>query len=652
MAEVFAVMSTRVEVFAVMSTRTGLIPIAALATVVVLLSGCGGGGGGGGIATGTPLTILTNTAGSGSLPETRDASVAAPLESGEAVVYDFSTGREITRSPLDSNGRCTVRVSPGLTAVVVVTGTRQGKQYRLSTIIPVTPQAAAEYVADPITSLASEAIGKKYFRTNTVIDQATLDTVMNAASEFAHSNPSADYSVGGGVFGSAAYGQPGCINETAAANVLDAVPDTIDNDLVQAKNAVQQIKEAGVPLSEMLSQERPDIESIVTQAVIDKYAGIGDRIGTLIGPALFGELKVGDDWGISVFDLTPGRVYQATKTMDCIELNDAGAGTAGQIRITMADDGGTCTVTASKSGSTWTVTQRHSADSAQLYRVTIPQPPDEPGSNPSYSVTMSLEDSVFTTPVTFNGTLSATGASSSSYTQIVFNGTLNSPNLSSSGRLEVNFPSSKPAGADPDKTIYDFPSSFTMTNADIRVTGEGKTVRLTGGITASTANVQVDGGVSAWPRHIELNGGYTNSASGLAFEGSITGDWTNPAAGVDQTTAVGTVNVAGELTRSGHPSYYVNFTFNLNGGELTTDIDLQMGPSTLTGQATAALTHDGVSNADLTLTNQSDVEFNLTRSAAGVISGSIMVGESRVADISVEGGLLRIDYTDGTFEAF
>lgn len=636
-----------------MRTKSGLMSFAALAVAALLLAGCGGGGGGSKITTGTLLTILTDTAVSGSLSVSRDTNIAAPLNNGVAVAYDFRTGQEITRSPLDSNGRCTMRLSPGLTVAVVITGTRQGKTYRLSTVIPVTPQSTEEYRVDPVTSLAAEAVAMKHYRENKVIDQGTWDAVMEAAQEFAQSNPGTDYSVGGGVFGNASFGQPGCLDDSVAEDLLDAVPDTIDNSLAQSKNAVQQIKEAGVSLQNVLSQEAPDAQSIVTRALLDRYGALGERIGKLIGPALFGEIHLDNYERVSVFELTPGRVYRAVEgEWGGIFVTDAGAGTAGQIRINMADDGETYTLIASRSGSTWTITQSFTGDSQQQYRVTVPEIPENPGANPSYSAGISLRDSVFTTAITFEGTISATGSGSSSYTRLVFNGTLGGPNVTSTGRLEVNFPSTKPAGAREDQTIYNFPTSLSMANARVSVTNAGKTITVTGSINVGTAVIEQPDGIEAVPKTASLTGGYSNSSSKIAFEGNITADWSNPGAGQNLSTVVGTVSMTGEITRTGYSTYYANFAFTLNNGSISTDIDLRAGSNTLTGRATGTLTRDGVQNASLNLTNQAGVKFSLASESDGSVAGTITADSKKTADICIENGLLRIDYTDGTFEQF
>lgn len=621
--------------------------VAAIGLFMVFITGCGGGSPGPDTGGGDPvsLTISADTDGA--------SDVSAPLDPGAIVtVYNFRTGTEITKGTLVADGTCKVDVSSGLTVVVVITGVSGGKTYRLSTIIPSTPPSDTAYEANPATSIAAEAIAQKYFKEQ-VISQDTLDTVLPLAEAYVSSNPGADYSLSGTLITGAVtdFGNEAGLDD-ALDSIVSGVPDET-NGVALAKQAIQQIKEAGIPIKTMVNQERPDVEGIFGQAVKDKYTGLGNRLDTLIAPAMFGDWEFGDDWDISVFDLTLGRVYEADSSSGWLELTDAGSGTAGQIRITLNADGDIYTLVAAKSGSAWTITQTFSGDPSQLYRVTIPEVSDEPGSNPAVTGTISIKDNVFTTPLTFSGTLSATGPNKASYTKIVFNGTLTTPNVSSAGRFEINFPASKPAGATDEDVVYDFPTSFSMTNANITVTGEGTTVALTGSISITAVNIilDVDGELRPFPKTVEMTGTYSNSHSGLGFDGSITANWSNPATDTDETPAKGTVNMDGEMTREGHPTYYADLKFTLDSGTATCEIDLREGSNTLNGTATATITHDGVTNASMDLENQSGVTFSVS-DEGGTLSGDMKVGGTKVADISESSGLIRIDYTGGTYDEF
>lgn len=544
-------------------------------------------------------------------------------------------------------------MTPGLTVAVVVTGTLDGKVYRLSLLIPQVPSVDTEYVANPVTSLAAEAIAAKHFKKGVTIDQGTLDEVTEAAYDFYSSNPDADYSVGGGVFAGASFGGSNSLT-TAAQDVVDTVPTTINQNLVAAKNAVQTMKEAGVPLHSLFDQEYPDAQSIFTEAILDKYRALSNAFGQLIGPAIFGNLSTETESDISIFELELGKAYIVTDP-DILLISQTGTTDSNKIRITMTADGATLTVVATKASNSWTVKQTSSADAAMAYTVTLTDPQTIPETNPSANVTVSLKDKNFpTTGITFSGTVSASGENP--YSRFSFNGNLASPQVTMSGAFSVSFPSSVPTGADPGDKVYEWPTSASLSNGNIMVTGGGKTLSFTGGISIETVVYQDDGEPALGVKSVEMTGNYKNSNSKVEFKGSVTGAWTNaPTTG--NLNAKGTLNLHGELTRTGYPTHYADITFTLDSGRITADLDLRVGANTLTGTASATLDADGhlVGTSTLVLTSQAGVKFSLSRNAAGEYAGTIRAGspEEKVADISgSEGSLLRIDYVDSTFEEF
>jgi len=634
-----------------------LFSVTSVVIVAAVLAGCGGGGGG---QPGVTLTIGGDTSPQSSRADTRAATLIAPVDPGAVVtVYDFKTGSVIKTGTIDATGFCRLDITPGLTVAVVITGTRSGKSYRLSRIIPVVPVGDTEYVVGPATTLAAEAIGEKHYRTGAAIDEGTVDVVTGLAETYVQAHTSADFSVGGGLIAGTTFGAAGSLNATALQSIIDAVPNTIDNNLVAGKNAVQQIKEAGLPLEAILSQELPDANSIFTTEVAAKYEALAARLGKLILPSILGDLQYNASEA-SVFGLTVGQAYKVSEKVDGILViaDDPAHNQAGKITIIYTTipgetPAGTYKVEAVKSGSQWTVTQTFTGDPQQLYTVTVPEVPETgPGANPTLTINASLKDSDFSTPLTFSGTVRAAGTDPEHYTSITLSGTLSTPQLSSSGTFQANFPASLPAGADPSSSTYGFPTAFSMSNASITGTSGGTTIRLTGSVSVTTALITAGGGPEVLPKHIESSITYSNSHTGLSFSGSITGDWSNPASGVDETTAKGSLHVNGQLSREDHPTYSVDMRVTLDSGTATCQIDLRAGSATLQGTGSLALTATGLGSADLTLTNQNGVQFTIARDALGNITGSVKVGTTKVADITKEGDLLKITYTDHTFDAF
>ncbi|MDI6828548.1 MAG: hypothetical protein QME62_08710 [Armatimonadota bacterium] len=629
----------------------------ALATICisVFIAGCGGGGGG--EQPGTLLTIGADvyTGGTAGLSSVRaDSTLTAPLDAGSLVVaYDFETGKEVARGTLDSTGWCTLKITPGLTVAVVITGTREGKNFRFSTVIPQVPLDSKEYVLTPATSIAAEAIAQKFFKKGEQLDEGTFNKVLEVAAAFVEAHADSDYSLGGGIIGGDSFGAQDSLGDLVA-DVKDSVPDEIDDKLVLAKNAVQQIKEAGLPLEALVSQEPTDISNIFTDQIANKYHALFERLAKLIVPAVGGDIKYNSEDSVSVFELAMGHAYRVIGNYDGqLVIEDATGGQAGQITITYETSEGIYKLIATKSGSTWTVKQTSSKDSAQEYVVTISGFPENGlGANPSITGTFKLKDSVFTTPLTFNGTLSATGTDPDHYYQWVFDGALATPELSAQGRFQANFVTSLPSGADPNEdSIYSFPTGASMTNSKITLTGGGATIVLSGNISLTTQLVYENEYPQMEPKNFALSGAYSNSKSGLNFSGSITADWANPGAELNEASA--SLVLQGELLRSGHPTYYADMRFNLANSKVTSQFDLRAGSNTLAGTGTVTLDANGkVGSGSLTLTNQSGVQFAISVNASGVLSGTVkVVGETK-ANITKEGNLLKITYTDGTFDAF
>lgn len=620
-----------------------------------LMAGCGGGGGG--ETGGTLLTIGVDTfTGSGDeVRSVRATTLAAPLEDGAVVVVlNFETGREITRGTI-TGGFCTVTVPSGITVAVVVTGERGGKPYRLSTIIPVVPSAATEYLVTPVTTIAAEAVAQKYFRKSQV-DKDTFDAALAAAQAWVSTHFDSDYSLGGGVIAGNQFGAA----DSLSPDISIDVPD-ISNDVVKAKNAVRQIREAGAPIELMLSQEGTDVASIFTEEVGAKYQALATALGQLIIPVVTGDMEFnGSD--VDIFQLQSGKKYVAIRPLpDSIHLVLASeeAGQAGQITIEFEEEGETYTLVAALNGSTWTIEQNYTGDPLQEYVLTFPNLPEGgPGANPSLQASISLKDANFPTPLTFNGALSASGANPDSYTVIQFVGNLAAPQVTSSGTFRATFRSSIPAGARPEvDSIYEFPTSFSMSNASVQIKDSAKTITLRGDISVSmTSFVNDEGWPENKPSHVEINGAYTNTSSGLNFEGNIVGNWSNPTE-TDPLKSVATLTLNGTLSREGHPTYSADMTFGVNNGTVSSSISLRAGGSTLTGNGTGTLTAEGrIVNANLTLTNDQEVQFVFTTNASAEPSGSIKVGGDEVATIAVEdtgfGRQLRISYDDGTSETF
>lgn len=426
--------------------------------------------------------------------------------------------------------------------------------------------------------------------------------------------------------------------------------------MVSARNCVRQIRDAGVPLASMLAQERPDIEGIFTQEVAARYEDLITRLHALALPAMFGGMEyhdaAGDPIWPTVFDLEMGKAYKAELQEAgpddswLVLSDDSASNTPGQITITYQTAAGTYRrLVAKKSAFVWTITQTFSGDASQNYSISIPNPADEYGANPSMLVLISLKDSQFKTPLTFQGMLSAVGPDRGSYTRITFDGKLSSPEVSAQGKLQADFPTAVPNGADADRyDIYDFPIGFSASNCRI----EAGSIVISGNVSVLLEAFASSGRPALVPKHVEMTGAYSNGHTGLGFNGSITGDWANPRES-DPSRLTGSLHLHGEMTRKSYPGYYADISYSAEAGVSTANIELRAGNGSLTGTATG-----GSGGKSLSLVNQSGVRIAISCDASDRISGSMTVTGETVASITRVGTALRMTYrtTPSTFDEF
>ncbi|MEN6355945.1 MAG: hypothetical protein ABFD83_02545 [Armatimonadota bacterium] len=516
--------------------------LALVLIVALAIAGCGGGGGGGSTTplTGNPgvtLTIGADTAIGSTTAESRaETTINAKLDAGATIqVYNFATGELLPNTgTIDSNGFGTVNVTSGLSVVVVITGKIGDKNYRMSTIIPTVPQGNATYVADAATTLASEAISEAHYKTGTVIDSDTFDAVKAEAESYLAAHSDADVSLGGGLISGETFGAKGNLDSEKLAGLIAKGAEKIYNALVKAKNAVQQMKEVAMPWATLLNEESPNLKSVYNACasaidyapldeVAEKYEQLGSRMSKLLMPAFFGELYTSDyDYDSkSITDLEMGKGYQATLHEEAwgwswIEITKNPAYDAtGRITIKLTDSGVTYTVVATQpTSTTWQVVQTSSNDGTMYYKVVGLDESILDVTNPSANVSVSIKDSKITTPITFSGVVSATGANKSAYTAIQFNGTLTSAEVNAKGNFVANFLSAVPSGAQKDTTIYDYPTSLAMSGASCTVTGGSITASLSGDFSETMQVVTINGYAQSIPKTISLSGASISASSG------------------------------------------------------------------------------------------------------------------------------------------
>ena len=558
-----------------------------------------------------------------------------------------------------------------MSVVIVVIG-KAGtppKDYRLSTLIASVSDSTTEYVADPATSIAAEAFSANdgNYANNKVFSADDLAAVLAAAQTFVENNPDADYSItSGDIIAGTKFGQSDSLNSGAAgiSAVIDAV-QAIDSNLAVAKNMVNQIQEAGMPLRAMVSPENLDFRDVLTDDVLMNYQTVMEGAGKLLLPAVGsgGTTLGGDHGGLDISQLTVGHAYEVTgvNSDGRLELTDTGAGTAGQITMTYdmtsADPSGIYTVVAKHVGSNWEITQTFSGDTAQDYKLTVSDNAflANHGLNPTMGGTLSMKDKNFATPITFVGSISEVRqAGSDDITSATATGTLTTPLVTNTGTYSVQFATSKPSGAAAWQKIRDFPTRMTLTNSktELLLSG-GKKITISCNASSTTQFLTDDGYVSMEPNDIQFSGSYVNTNTGLDFSGdaSFSATWVTDGHRHDVPTA--SAHLKGELKKDAHPTYSVDITCAKTANNISADLSLAAGVNTLTGHGTSTLnTGTGISVASLTLTSSTGAVILLNQDSSDVRSGSITVGVEKVADISEVDHMIRIVFKDSTFKEF
>lgn len=714
--------------------------------LALILAGCGGGGGGGRTLTGGTgfVTTIGADAGGGEALS-RDSGIVAKLDAGAVIqAFDFTTGTLLATGTIGDNGMGNINLPPGKTVAIVVTGTRGGKPYRLSTVIPTVIADNQTYIAGPAETLAAEALAEKFYAKDTVIDKDTWSGLLDTAQQLITDNPDPDMSVGGGYVAGTAFGAADSLNPEAAADVIDGVPDIIDNGLAKAKNAVRLINTAGVPFKVFLDEEVPDLEAVAEatangiadvniRAFADKYRILGDRLGELFFPAINGDYYYDGQSGVGIDDLEVGKAYKVIgdRTPENALEDYPARNVAGVVTIVKENEGDTLTLTSRKNGTTWTLTEKSTADSRLNYTVILPDGVAS-RANPTIAASISLTDKDITTPLTLVGTVRLTGPAGGPYTTVVFTGAVTSLEVNATSQTTVKFPATVPEGAPESWDTYYYPSEITMnslngrfssgglvatvsgaysmkmtptvvmdnlvpmpteltlTSAALSVSGNGKSfsmsgsgavkcsyqeggfypkifptefsitnltaslnggqVTATGSLSAKGQIIKKDGTNSVFPTDVSLNGAYANTVSGTSFSGALTGKWDNPGDDPDLKTLQATITVQGSLKRANHQDFSADLRFATDGAGSGTLTVTKLGWTNqyLTGSATGTMNADGngLETAELTLTNQDGVKFEMNQAFIGQVS----VGAEKFGDIEQDSGAVRVNFTDDTFD--
>jgi len=554
--------------------------LAGIALLALILAGCGGGGGGGRAVTGGTGFLATigadAGAGGGGLSRSRGTAIVAKLDAGATIqAFDFTTGALLATGTIGTDGKGTINLPPGKTVAVVVKGTCNGKPYRLSLIIPAVVEDNSEYIAGPAETLAAEALAEKYYGKGTVIDTGTWEDVLEAATTLLGDEAN-DMSVGGGFVAGTTFGAAGSIDPEKAGDVIAAVPETIDDNLAKAKNAVLMVNRAGVPFKVFVDEEVPDLTQVAEETkngitdvhledFADKYRILGERLGEMFFPAINGDYWYGSDT-IGIDNLEVGKAYKLvdTRAGHQYELQDYPAGNvAGVVTIIKENVGDTLTLTSRESGGTWTLTERSTADTLLNYTVILPD--SEPaGANPTITANISLRDKYITTPITLTGTVSLAGPDGGPYTTAVFTGTLTSLEVNATSQTTLKFPATVPVGAPEGWSTYYYPTEITLNSLYGRFAAGGLVATVSGAYSMKMTPTQVMDDLLPLPTEITL----TNAA--LSVSGNEKSFSLSGSGGIKISYPEGGVD-PNDIAHQIFPTEFniTNLSASLNGGQVT-----------------------------------------------------------------------------------
>lgn len=496
--------------------------------ICLTLTGCNGGSNNS-INPGVSLKIGASTTLAMGMDRAK-ILIGGQLDQGAKIeVFNFQTGALITSGTIGSDGFGSVTLTPGLVVVVVITGKRDGKDFRLSLLLPSVPNGDITVVANPITTIASELIGEKFYK-KSLIDSDVYEKILLEAQKWCIDHPTVSsaitehYMLPGGF---------GNIDESKFIDISAMIPATIDNSVVKGKNAIQQVREAGLPFRMLLNQETPSLRKIATAvntafngdkiaAIQTNYSKIGGNLSRLMLPAIQASWEMTDANGNpiegktpNIFKLEMGKGYRIIQHIEEYGYNeyfynltfypDSTLDIPNQITMKMAVIGDFYTLTLKKDSNGWIMEQTAVVDTKLKYTLIIPTV--SLNADPIAHGLFSFTDKNLITPVTFDGTAKATGVDKNHYSRIEFNGKLTSKEFEANGEFAADFVKELPLNAYPGDKIYDYLTGFTMTNAYIQFTSIKGVAKMGGSLVVKSEILQVNDRPRSFPTDYQLNEG-------------------------------------------------------------------------------------------------------------------------------------------------
>lgn len=651
-------------------TRIRILTVVVVATVAALvLAGCFGG---------APKPSLAQISGTVIAPpgtETASPDVSAqqkaaprasasgvalagetPVAGATVIALDFATNKQIgPATTTDAQGKYTLPDLPkGIDVLVVVTkNVRGGKTIRLSTIVSDTgnhPAAAGEINA--ATTLSAEVwaakIGKNV-RVSPVDFQATVDASSRVLSKLT----TVDLSVGGPVLaGEVGSGLAVAFEGTTEINAT--VPQTANSDVAPAKAMVQDIRNAGISVRDAAETQYEKQEKHLEEVVIPYFRKVSERLAQLSPNILSG-----------MFLSYPAATYQEEADGTLTQTGPAPAADTWVIKTGALTQTVNMTFTGQVNlGSLpqGTIKVVSSEDTALDYHGELTVELDNPSAAQPNVVAArlnaSMKDSVITTPLTLNAALTGTFANGY-YTSVGFDGNMTSEVVTLNGKATVTL-----GTPDPNRSLYG-PQIGAPTA--IEVSGDIETAEMTASGTLKATFVEEP--LPMPVKTMSFVGDYRDKgAEPTTAHGELTFEFVNVET-FDQMQPESPTNplkfnlgFKGSVTMPQRPTVTVDVAIGSQEyGVANSTLSYAHGARAISGAM--SVTHEYGSNETrvvIDLTNEENLKTNfaITQTTGGAGMAGALTGEGTIvnaekktlATLTVEAGMLKINYADGTFE--
>lgn len=577
-----------------------------------------------------------------------------PVAGATVIALDFATNKPVgTVVMTDAQGKYSVpNVPAGIDVLVVATkNVRGSKTIRLSTLVSDTgSHAATAGEINAATALSAEAWATKIGK-NVRVSAGDFQVTVDASNRVLSRMASVDLSVGGPFLGAAV--GAGLANGFQFADEINVtVPRMPDSDVALAKIMIQDIRDAGISVRDAAQTQYEKQKDHFEQVIIPYFEKVNRQLAQLSTNILSGafiDVPSGtyseDPYGVlTLTGPAPPNTWiiktgALTQRVEMTFIDQAGYGRLPQ---------GTISVTSSEDRT------------LDYHGELIIDVDNSSGSQPRNIVAIRLDafmkDSVLTNPITLDAALTGTIANGY-YTSIGFDGVLTSEVLILNGTATTTL-------ARPDPGLPAF-GPWIGVPTSIEVSGDIDTAQMTASGTLRATFMENHMENLSWvvTKTMSFAGDYSDkSIESTTAHGELTFTWKN-AETFNPTQPESPANprlfdlrFKGSVTMSRRPAVEANVTITSERyGLVNCALSYSRGTHAITG--TMSMTYDyhrPEATVVIDLTNEKELKtrFTITETPGGEMAEGTVVNArgKTLATLTVEAGMLKINYADGTFE--